>query len=138
MGFVLEVAYHNNVPVQPLRTEADIARFVAELLAADPFHRSASVYAIDETTDADPDHEMIVGVAPERTLGVVRYTGDGGDWASRGDATSPVDVVYTYFGTGHDFPADAEVPLSLVQRAMVELLATGGRRPRCVVWQERQ
>ncbi len=35
--FVLEVAYHNDVPVQLLRTKVDIDRFVTELLAADPF-----------------------------------------------------------------------------------------------------
>lgn len=39
-------------------------------------------------------------------------------------------------GTGHDFPADAEVPLDTVREAMWELLTTGGRRPGCVTWQE--
>lgn len=145
VGFVLEVAYHNDVPVQPLRTEADIERFVAELLAADAFHRSASVYAIDEDTDADPDHEMIVGVDPERGVGVVRYSGGdaipGGDaeeWFSVGDQARSGGVVeYAYFGTGHEFPADSEVPLSLVQQAMAELVATSGKRPSCVTWQPR-
>ncbi|HVK21644.1 MAG TPA: Imm1 family immunity protein [Actinokineospora sp.] len=141
MGIVLEVAYHNDVPVKALRTAADIEEFMAELLAADPGHRSASVYAIDEATDADPDHEMIVGVNPERGVGVVRYSGgdpipgdDAEEWFSaRGQAVTGT-VVYTYFGTGHDFPADAEVSVDLVKEAMGELLARDGKRPTCVTW----
>ncbi|MFD7655041.1 Imm1 family immunity protein [Actinosynnema sp. NPDC059797] len=49
---------------------------------------------------------------------------------------NPGQVVLTYFGVPHDFPADAEVPLDTVREAMWELLTTGGERPTCVTWQE--
>ncbi|WP_415367130.1 Imm1 family immunity protein [Saccharothrix sp. BKS2] len=68
-------------------------------------------------------------------MGALRCAGDG-DWSSRGERTGPEEVVFTYLGVRHDFPADAEVPLDTVREAMWELLTTGGRRPGCVTRQE--
>ncbi|HVK23620.1 MAG TPA: Imm1 family immunity protein [Actinokineospora sp.] len=135
MTFVLEAVYRNDKPPAMLKTAEDIAAFVAELLKSDWEHTAAAVYARDEAADPDafPDHELLVGVEPTRAA--LRYTGDG-TWYSHGDHVNPNGVEFAYFGTGHDFPADSEVPLSLVRQAMAELLAGGGKRPTCVTWQE--
>ncbi|MGX7824270.1 Imm1 family immunity protein [Actinokineospora sp. 24-640] len=145
MGFVLEVAYKNDAPVRRLRTVEDIDEFVAELLEAGWEHESASVYALpSEDTDAVPDHEVIIGARKGTGLGVVRYSGgaaipgdDSAEWFSVGERVSPDGVEYSYFGTGHDFPGNSEVPLDVVKAAMAELLVNGGKRPTCVVWQGR-
>lgn len=138
MGFVLEASYKHDAGVQLLRTPVDVERFIGELLGAGPDYRAATVYAIDESTDADPTHEMVVAVDPTRELGSVRYAGDGGEFYSLGDSSNSDRIVYAYFGTGHEFPADSEVPLDTVRLAMVGLLASGGRRPENVSWQTRK
>lgn len=137
MAYHLEVAYHNDRPPAELSTRDDITRFVDELLAAGWEHSAAAVYAIDPDDRSEfPDHELIVGGDAETGLGAVRYTGGEGTWYSKGERVDPDGVVFVYFGTGHDFPADAEVPLDAVREAMWELLTTGGERPGCVEWQE--
>lgn len=138
MGFVLEATFKHGAGVRLLRSADDINGFVDELLSAGPDYRAATVYAIDEASDADPKHELVVGVNPENGLGGVRYAGDDGEFHSQGEQVNPGGVVYAYFGTGHDFPADSEVPLGVVRQAMQELLASGGKRPACVTWQARE
>lgn len=142
MGFVLEVSYRNEVEPRLLRTPDDIDTFLNDLLNAGWENASATVYALEENSDIAPEHELVVGVRQATSVGVVRYSGEqdgrGGEWFSRGEQVNPRGVVYAYFGTGHDFPADAEVPLCLVRQALGELLDNKGKRPTCVVWQEWQ
>lgn len=140
---VLRVAYHHDVPERVLRTPADIDAFIAELLEAGWEYTSASVYAVPDGSDAKPDHQMIVGADKATGMGAVRYsggpadtTGDATEWFSVGPRTNPEGVEFAYFGTGHDFPDDSEVPLSVVKAAMTELMAAGGLRPDCVEWRE--
>ncbi|GAA3838452.1 hypothetical protein GCM10022243_01150 [Saccharothrix violaceirubra] len=133
----LEAVYHNDRPVSVLRDREDVARFVQELLAADWEHSAATVHAVDPDHRKEfPDHELTIGVDPDTGMGGLRYTNDEGTWYSRGDRTNRGGVVYVYFDTGHDFPADSEVRLHLIHDALDELLGTGGQRPHCVAWQE--
>ncbi len=135
MGYVLEATYRHGGGVSLLRSREDIDRFVDELLAAGWEYTAATLYAVDDATDADPTHEVVIGVNPKTNLGAVRYSGDG-TWWSRGERTNPNGVAFVYFGTGADFPANSEVPLTTVRETMWELLTTGGRLPTCVKWQE--
>ncbi|MEV0675908.1 Imm1 family immunity protein [Actinosynnema sp. NPDC050436] len=141
MPVVLTVAYRHGRQPTILRDRADIAAFVDELLAAGWEYTSATVYAVEEDTDGQPDHELVVGADAETGLGAVRYAGeveddpDCGEWFSRGDRTNPDGVEFSYFGTGHIWPADSEVSLDVVRDALAELLDTHGRRPACVAWQ---
>ncbi|MGX7829172.1 hypothetical protein ACTG9Q_29220 [Actinokineospora sp. 24-640] len=96
VGFVLQVAYRDDVPVRTLRTAADIDEFVAELLDAGWEYTSASVYALPEGSDAKPDHQMIIGADRASGLGAVRYSGgsaipgeDATEWFSVGDRANP-------------------------------------------------
>ncbi|CRK60363.1 hypothetical protein [Alloactinosynnema sp. L-07] len=138
MGFVLEASYKHDAGVQLLRTPVDIDRFISELLGAGPDYRAATVYAIDESTDADPTHELVVAVDPTRDLGSVRYAGEDGEFYSQGDTTNPDRIVYAYFGTGHEFPANSEITLNSVRLAMVELLSSGGQIPQNIEWQPKE
>jgi hypothetical protein len=121
---------------------ADIDQFVAELLEAGWEYTSASVYAMPEDGATKPDHQMIIGADKTTGLGAVRYSGgeaipgdDATEWFSQGNQVNPDGVEFAYFGTGHDWPDDSEVPLDVVKHAMAELLVSGGKRPGCVTWQ---
>lgn len=135
MSFVLEASYRHGTDVTLMRTDDDIDGFVAELLNAGPDYQSATVYAVDESADDDPAHELVVGVDQTTALGAVRYAGDDGEWFSKGERVNPNGVRHLYFGTAHEFPADSEVPLDLVRQALRELLANEGSRPESLSWQ---
>ncbi|WP_172803338.1 Imm1 family immunity protein [Alloactinosynnema sp. L-07] len=132
------------MPLRRLRGAQDIDAFIADLLEAGWEYTSAAVYAVEDDSTGNPDHEMIVGADKETGLGAVRYSGgeeipgdDATEWFSVGDRVNPDGVEFAYFGTGHDFPANSEVSLDLVKQAMRELLASGGKRPSGVDWQAR-
>ncbi|WP_316038516.1 Imm1 family immunity protein [Saccharothrix longispora] len=127
----MEATYRHGGGVSLLRSREDIDRFIDELLTAGWEYTAATVNAVDEATDAGPTHELVIGVDAKTGLGALRYSGDG-TWWRQGEQTNPNGVVFAYFGTGTDFPADSEVPLTTVREAMSELLATGGQQPMCV------
>jgi len=135
MSYVLEASYKHGVGVSLLRTDDDVDGFLVELLSAGPDYQSATVYAVDEATDDAPTHELVVGVDQAAALGAVRYAGEEGEWFSKGEQVNPDGVRYLYYGTAHEFPADSEVPLSLVRHALRELLTNEGKRPESVTWQ---
>lgn len=114
MGRVLEVTYRHGGGVSLLRSREDIDRFVNELPTVGWEYTAATVYAVDEAVDADPTHEPVIGLDAKIGLGALRYSGNG-TWWSQGEQTNPNGVVFAYFGTGTDFPADSEVPLTTVQ-----------------------
>ncbi|MFC0069705.1 Imm1 family immunity protein [Umezawaea endophytica] len=142
MGTALKATYRHGHPAAVLRTREDIDAFVDALLAAGWEYTSATIYAVDENIDGRPDHELVIGADATTGLGAVRYAGDvpgddrgEGEWFSRGDRANPQGVEFAYFGTGHDWPADAEVPLDVVRDAVADLLARPGARPAGVTWQ---
>src|SRR5215216_5486485 len=99
MGTVLKATYRHGRPPAVLRTREDIDAFVDELLAAGWEYTSATVYAVDEGTDSQPDHELVIGADATTGLGAVRYAGDvpgddsgDGEWFSRGDGPNPQGV----------------------------------------------
>ena len=138
----LEVAYRNEVPARRLRTEEEIDSFLVELSEAGWEYTSASVYALVEDAETDPDHEMIIAFDKNTGLGAVRYSGgeaipgsEATEWFSVGDRVNAGGVEFAYFGTGHEFPDNSEVSLDVVRQAMWELLTNRGGRPTNVQWQ---
>ncbi|PSL55184.1 immunity protein Imm1 of predicted polymorphic toxin system [Saccharothrix carnea] len=137
MSYHLEVAYHNDQAVTELRTRDDVDRFVDELLAAGPDHTAATAYAIDPDEGREfPNHELTIGASAQTGLGAVRYSGEEGAYYLKGAQANPDGVTFAYFGTAHEFPADAEVPLSLVRQALWGLLTSCGERPSGLSWTE--
>ncbi|MFB9500001.1 Imm1 family immunity protein [Saccharothrix mutabilis subsp. capreolus] len=120
-----------------LRSEEDVDRFLHELAHAGPDHTAATVYAIDPDSVSDfPDHELTVGLNAANNVGAIRYSGEEGTWYSQGPTSNPQGVRFAYFGNAHDFPPNAEVPVTEVRAAVIDLLANGGSRPAVVTWQE--
>ncbi|MFD1150483.1 Imm1 family immunity protein [Saccharothrix hoggarensis] len=136
MGYVLDVAYRHDQEPRRLRTREDVDAFVDELLTLGPAYRAATAYAVREDSDELPDHELLVGVSAETGLGAVRYSGEDGTWYVPGGHANAQGVTFAYFGTAHEFPADAEVPLDLVREALWGLLAGRGDRPSGLSWAE--
>ncbi len=139
MGYVLDVAYRHDQEPKHLRTREDIDAFVDELTTLGPAYTAATAYAVEEDAveaggDALPDHELLVGT--RAGLGAVRYSGADGTWYVKGGRVNPEGVAFAYFGTAHEFPADAEVPLDLVREALWGLLASRGGRPGGLAWAE--
>jgi hypothetical protein len=137
MSYFLEGAFHNDREVDVLRTKQDIEKFIETLLEAGWEYTAATIYAIDEKSGADPDHEVLIGVDKTTNSASLRYAGDG-DWYSKGTTTSTQPLTYAYFGTEHVFPADSAIPLPTAITALDELLSTGGARPTNVKWQPAQ
>jgi len=135
MGYVLEASYQHGQGLKLLHVDQEIDDFLTELLSAGPDYQSATVYAVDEATDEDPDHELVIGVDADTALGAIRFAGADGEWFSQGERTNPNGVRYLYYGTAHDFPANSEVQLLVVRQALGQLLAGKGKRPDGVPWQ---
>ncbi|WP_033440867.1 Imm1 family immunity protein [Saccharothrix sp. NRRL B-16314] len=136
MGYVLDVAYRHDQEPRHLRTRADVDAFVDELLTLGPAYSAATAYAVEEGSDALPDHELLIGTGGQTGLGAVRYSGEHGTWYLQGERVSPDGVRFAYFGTAQEFPADAEVPLDLVREALWGLLTSRGDRPDGLTWAE--
>ncbi|MFT7841436.1 Imm1 family immunity protein [Saccharothrix sp. BKS2] len=136
MGYVLDVAYRHDQEPKRLRTREDVAAFVDELATLGPAYAAATAYAVEEGSDALPDHELLIGARARTGLGAVRYSGEAGTWYAKGERTNPEGVAFAYFGTSHEFPADAEVPLDLVREALWGLLTNRGGRPDGMTWAE--
>jgi hypothetical protein len=136
MANVLTASYRHGRRPSTLRTRTEIREFLTALVSAGWEFSAAAVYSVDETADDEPGHELIVGVNNATQSGGLRYAGSDGDWYSKGTQVSDHGIQYVYFGTGHDFPADSEIPLTDIERAMGELLTSGGLRPECVTWQQ--
>jgi len=135
MSYVLQGSYQYDQEPTIMRSDEDIDGFLAQLMAAGPEFTAATVYAVDETSDVEPDHQVVVGVDAGSSSGGLSYAGEDGEWFSKGTSADPDGVVFVYFGTGHDFPADARVPVEVVRQALSELLEKQGRRPDSVTWQ---
>uniref|UniRef100_UPI0031D883F6 Imm1 family immunity protein n=1 Tax=Saccharothrix mutabilis TaxID=33921 RepID=UPI0031D883F6 len=131
---MLEVAYRHDQPTTHLRTRAEVNAFVDELLTLGPEYTAATAYAIQEGSETLPDHELLIGASSRTNVGAVRYSGEEGTWYAKGELTNPNGVVFAYFGSGQEFPPDAEVPLTVVRAALWGLLAGEGRRPEGLTW----
>jgi hypothetical protein len=60
---------------------------------------------------------------------------DEGNLATSGELDRGV-VEYILLGHAKEFVPRSEIPLALVRDAVKEFLATGGRLPTCIDWQE--
>jgi hypothetical protein len=81
--------------------------------------------------------ELSVGLDGDK--GVLRYAGDdypAGVYSRNSTPTNQHPVIYYYVTADSEFPRDAEVPLSTVEAAVAQYMATAGQRPTAVDWQE--
>jgi Immunity protein Imm1 len=84
--------------------------------------------------DSDGWAVLHVGVNDDR--GILTHTDTTGSYATT-DGTSPTrsPLVYDYMGHVREVPANAEISLIDVRKAVHEFVAANGARPTCVEWQ---
>ncbi len=122
-----------------ISTPEQIDELIDALLAESFDNTVAALYVRErpKTAKGRPDHELRIGVDPERKLGSVRYAGtvdqQRGAWYIGGQPVQHDEVYYEYMGDPQEFPTDAEVSLDVVREAVKELLATG-ERPQSAEW----
>ncbi|WP_374059043.1 Imm1 family immunity protein [Saccharomonospora sp. NB11] len=69
----------------------------------------------------------------------MHYSGEGtppnGVYSENPTPSNPSPVIYYYVSADTEFPANAEIPFSTVEAAVVEYLTTEGEQPAAVNWQ---
>ncbi|GAB3154883.1 hypothetical protein GCM10027290_50050 [Micromonospora sonneratiae] len=119
-----------------ITNDEDVDRLVDALLA-EPFENSvAAMYstARPKLASGVPDHELLLAVNADDSVGGLRYMGDG-TWYSKGTPSKHDEVYYCYMGSDRDFPHDSEVSLEQLRQAAREFLRSGGQRPTAIPWQ---
>ncbi|MGW9478328.1 Imm1 family immunity protein [Saccharomonospora azurea] len=81
--------------------------------------------------------ELSVGI--DGNKGVLHYSGEGtppnGVDSENPAPSNSSPVIYYYVSADTEFPANAEIPFSTVEAAVVEYLTTEGEQPAAVDWQ---
>ncbi|TDU87004.1 immunity protein Imm1 of predicted polymorphic toxin system [Kribbella voronezhensis] len=130
--------WHSGEPVS--LTTADEVDQMLDALAAESWENSVAALYIDGRLDraGRPDHELQVAVDyADKTMGVLRYSGNDGTYFSKGSTSSDGDsVLYYYLGNEREFPRNSVVPMEVARAAVKEFLQSGGERPTAVDWQE--
>lgn len=143
MTYTIEAYFkhgHGKDPVVILSPE-QVDQLIEDLLAQSFDNTIAALYVRErpKTDKGRPDHELRVGVDPERKLGSLRYAGvvgeERGSWYVGGQPVQHEEVYYEYMGNPQEFPTDAELSLEVVRQLVKELLATG-ERPASVEWND--
>ncbi|WP_289929339.1 Imm1 family immunity protein [Streptomyces sp. S.PB5] len=120
-----------------LRTADDVDNMIDDLLSGPEFENTAKLCSLARPELAGfPDHEFTVGISRSRNLGIVSIRDENGNADSIGDSTLEGEVAYFFVQHRRDYPAYAEVPISVVRQAVKEFVLSGGQRPTCVEWRE--
>lgn len=120
-----------------LSTEEDVDGLIDALLTGPLSHDAVHLVsrARPMTWSGFPDHELYAGVNRDGQVGALMLSApEAGLVASAGVPGSRSEVVYHVANHWTEFPADSEIPLSLLRSAVKEFLSSGGRVPTCVVW----
>ncbi|WP_189222822.1 Imm1 family immunity protein [Saccharothrix coeruleofusca] len=118
-----------------LTSEAEVRELFAVLRGMYPEGSVAllTAYLADDPWGA----ELTAGINGDR--GVLRYSGDeqgdAGFYSKSPTPTNAAPVVYYFYTADREFPPHSEVPLSAVEAAVLDFMATGVR-PASVEWQE--
>ena len=132
----LDVYYlfeHDDSPVV-VTTAEEVDTLIDRVRAESP---EQAPILMDVHMSGDPYSQgMDVGVSDDH--GVIRYSGR--DWpggvVSTGDGSANgAELSYFYLGHWRGFPANSEIPLDLVRKAIKEFMTTDGARPPSLRWQ---
>ncbi|MEU6155155.1 Imm1 family immunity protein [Actinosynnema sp. NPDC047251] len=125
---------HGDIPVT-LSTVDEVDALLDRVRVESP---PAAPMLMDVHLSGDPYAQGLdVGVAVDR--GVIRYSGR--EWphgvVSTGDGSADGEPrSYFYMGHGREFPANSEVPIDVIRKAVKEFMESNGARPTCVRWQD--
>jgi hypothetical protein len=134
-------AYYNRQHADKLAvisTPEDVDSLIEALTFGPEFENMATLYSLQREflSAGVPDHEFLVGINRERSVGIVSYVEDA-NYLSLGSSKSGNEEVEYYIDDNvREFPASAEIPIPLAREAVKEFLLSGGQRPTCVTWQK--
>jgi hypothetical protein len=128
---------HGGAPLR-LQTSEDVDRLVDGLLEEEYSNSVAALYADGRLNAAGvSDHELLVAINNEdKDVGALRYMGGDGTYFTKGQASGEKEVIYYYTGSDREFPADSEIPINEVRKALKEFLESGGERPGSPEWHD--
>jgi hypothetical protein len=115
-----------------------VDELIDALLASSTSFRMAQVFSLarDLLPSGFPDHEVFIGVDPDRLVGIMAFAdGTAGNVVTAGQARSRELVAYHFVGEYRVSPAGSEVSIDAIRLALREFLSSGGRIPTCVTWQ---
>ncbi|MET8565746.1 Imm1 family immunity protein [Streptomyces flaveolus] len=127
---------HGDNPVL-LQSPSDVDALIDTLLASRPSENLAALHSLERPLNEAgfPDHELLVGADGNLQVGVLSFMDDG-NFVSLNPLNGRGEISYSIMGSATEFPSHSEVPIALVRQAVKEFLSSGGRRPKCVQWQE--
>jgi hypothetical protein len=131
---------HGDNPVR-LTSDADVDQLVDNLLTEDFGNSVAAIYANGRLNAAGvPDHELLVGIDSEGGVGSLRYMGESatfsGTFYGSGQPSKRDEVFYYYMGHDRVFPADAELSIDAIRKALKEFVTSNGDRPTSIEWSD--
>lgn len=116
--------------------EADL--LIDALLTGPSRENLAQIHSLDRDLlpSGYPDHELLVGVDNEQQVGILAFMDEYGNFVTLGSPEKDGELAYFIQGHMTEFPAHSEIPIALVRQALREFIASAGKRPECVEWQE--
>lgn len=140
MTHQVEARYRFESAQEPtlLLTPGDVDNLIDELLAGPSNENVAQLHARERERlpSGDFDHELLVGVDRELYVGVLAFMDAEGNVVSVGPPGGRSDPTYWIMRYPREFLGIVDIPIDTVRTAVKEFLASGGRRPTCVQWQE--
>jgi hypothetical protein len=113
----------------------DDADALLERMAADFAVREGPVPPMVELSRRDRDRWVVVRVGVNRDRGFLAHSDPGGSFiTTNGGDPDAAPLVYDHMAHAREFPADAEVSLEEVRKAVRDLIATDGERSTAVPW----
>jgi predicted dehydrogenase len=127
---------HGGAPLR-LHTPEDVDRLVDGLLEEE-YSNSVAALCVDGRLNAAcvPDHELLVAINNEDTSARCATWVAPGTYFTKGQASGEKEVIYYYTGSDREFPADSEIPIKEVRKALKEFLESGGERPGSPEWHD--
>ncbi|SHG02393.1 Immunity protein Imm1 [Streptoalloteichus hindustanus] len=120
------------------RTREEVDSAVDRLTAAAAgFNHNPAMHVAERPKwDDMPDHELRLDIDPEAGMAALRYFGpdDPAGQVTLGEPSSA--RLYRDIDSATEFPTNAAITLDHLRAAVHEFRESGGRRPRCVEWQE--
>ncbi|MGQ0840123.1 Imm1 family immunity protein [Actinokineospora sp.] len=77
-----------------------------------------------------------IGINVKQNRGFIAHAGPMGSVLSSDGTTDTAMVEYDYMGHVREIPRNAEITLSVVRRAVHQVLASNGARPTDITWQQ--
>lgn len=120
-----------------LTASADVDGLIDSLLAGPTQQNLAELRSLERSPlpSGTPDHELLVGADHRLQVGVLEFMDASGNWTTAGPKAGRTEVRYSCVSHVTEFPANSEIPIDLLRRAVKEFCLSGGQRPTCVQWE---